>query len=142
MAFPAVQELDSILQSLTTLKPPGVNKAKVDGATKLCMDPSNASVRNSIVSVLSLTSIRQIEAALVDSLINGFRSSPVSHKLGVLYIVDSITRQWAAAGAIHAGGIRKMTDALPYILNEYLSVVPENQKVSCIVSSRSYLTSQ
>jgi hypothetical protein len=42
---PAVQELDALLQSLQSLKPPGVNKSKVDGTTKLCMDPQNISVR-------------------------------------------------------------------------------------------------
>lgn len=43
----AVQELDSILQSLQSLKPPGVIKSKVDSATKLCTNPQNTAVRRS-----------------------------------------------------------------------------------------------
>jgi protein NRD1 len=89
--------------------------------------------------------LTQIEPILVDVLSNGVRRSPVTHKLGVLYIIDSITRQWVAAGAAHAGGVRRMTDNLPVLMNELLPVVPENQKVSfsrldcdnvsCLVSS-------
>jgi hypothetical protein len=42
---PAVQELDSLLHSLQSLKPPGVNKSKVDATSKLCLDLQNVSVR-------------------------------------------------------------------------------------------------
>ena len=48
MAYPAVQELDALLQSLQTLKPPGVNKPKVDTATKICMELQNIPVRPSM----------------------------------------------------------------------------------------------
>jgi protein NRD1 len=72
----------------------------------------------------------QVEPQLVDSLLSAFQQSPVSHKLGVLYIVDSIMRQWVVTGAAHAGGVRKMTDNLPLLMNEYLPAVPEAQKVN------------
>jgi protein NRD1 len=71
----------------------------------------------------------QVEPAFVDSLVNAFRRTPVSHKLGVLYIIDSITRQWVASGAAHAGGVRRMTDNLPSLMTELLPVTPEGQKV-------------
>jgi protein NRD1 len=131
MAQSAAHELDSILQSLQSLKPPGVNKAKVDAATRLCTDFQNIPVcifatMASFDSDLSL----QIEHVLVDVLSAGFRRSPVTHKLGVLYIIDSIARQWVAAGAAHAGGLRRMTDSLPALMNELIPVTPDTQKVS------------
>jgi protein NRD1 len=73
----------------------------------------------------------QVEPAFVDSLVNAFRRSPVSHKLGVLYIIDSIARQWVASGVAHAGGVRRMTENLPSLMTELLPVTPEGQKV-CI----------
>jgi protein NRD1 len=64
---------------------------------------------------------------------NGFRKSPPPYKLGVLYIIDSITRQWVASGATHAGGVRRMTESLPALMHELLPITPENQKV-CLES--------
>ena len=132
-SVPAVQELDTVLQSLQSLKPPGVNKTKVETATKICMDPQNVPVsdhyrhRNQLVLMP-----HQIEPYLVDSLISAFNKSPDSHKLGVLYIIDSIMRQWVLTGVAHAGGVRKVTDNMPAMINPYLLNVPDGQKVSCI----------
>ena len=39
-------------------------------------------------------------------------------------------RQWVVTGAAHAGGVRKMTDSMPALMNDYIAVVPEAQKVS------------
>lgn len=130
---PALQELDALLQSLPSLKPPGVNKKSVETATRICMDPQNLSVRNLESCKPSppsnLTLAAQVEPYFVDVLLGNLRRSPESHKLGVLYIIDSIMRQWVVTGATHAGGVRKMTDNLPSIMNDYIPVVPEAQKV-------------
>ncbi|KAF2671772.1 hypothetical protein BT63DRAFT_179435 [Microthyrium microscopicum] len=109
---PAVQELEKMLQNLTSLKPPGVNKKSVEAATKICMDPQNITV----------------EPQLVSALVAQFQKNPETHKLGVLYIIDSIMRQWVVTGASHAGGVRKMTDSLPSLMNDFIPVVPEGQK--------------
>lgn len=46
MAAPSgvLQELNSLLQTLQTLKAPGVNKAKVDIITSLCTDLQHTTV--------------------------------------------------------------------------------------------------
>lgn len=131
MAQSAIQELNAILQSLQSLKPPGVGKSKVEAATRLCMD-----LQNIPVSLLPFAlpthpdTVLQIEPQLVESLIAAFHKSPISHKLGVLYIVDSIMRQWVVTGAAHAGGVRRMTDNLPMLMNDYIPLVPDSQKVT------------
>jgi hypothetical protein len=57
-SHPAVRELDAVLQSLPALKPPGVNKAKVEASTKICMDPQNVSVRTGSELVVDKPNIR------------------------------------------------------------------------------------
>ena len=128
---PAVQELDALLHSLQSLKPPGVNKTKVESATKICMELQNIPVRPSgnKLHFGFCTQILQVEPYFVDSMVSAFQKSSVSHKLGVLYIVDSIMRQWVVSGPTHAGGVRKMTDNMPALINPYLPAVPESQKV-------------
>src|ERR1700761_6951686 len=100
MATPAIQELDALLLSLQSLKPPGVNKAKVDAVTRICTDPQNVQVRTARIDIRQIPnhalglSTRQVEHLLVDTLVNAFRRSPADYKLGVLYVVDAVSRQW------------------------------------------------
>jgi len=62
----------------------------------------------------------------------------------VLYVVDSVTRQWiiragqaqqrlegsAAPFGTYAAGVHKMTEVVPHIMDEVLMTYPHNQKVS------------
>lgn len=41
----ALSELDNLLQSMQSLKPPGVAKSKVDNIAKICTAQENAEVR-------------------------------------------------------------------------------------------------
>jgi protein NRD1 len=70
---------------------------------------------------------------LVDSMVSAFQRSAVTHKLGVLYIVDAVARPWFMSGPEHAGGIRRLTDAMPLVMNDYIPFVPESQKVGQVV---------
>lgn len=45
MASPVVQEFAALLQSLRNLKPPGVNKSKVEAITKIATSNENLNVR-------------------------------------------------------------------------------------------------
>lgn len=45
MASPVVQEFATLLQSLRNLKPPGVNKSKVEAITKIATSNENQNVR-------------------------------------------------------------------------------------------------
>lgn len=134
MAAPpeALMELDALLQSLQGLKPPGVNKTKVETITKIC-----TSMQNTLVGLNCPLTIRQkvnahrnvqSQAQIVDIIVQNFNRAPSTHKLGLIYIVDTVTRHWKAAGFTWAAGVNRMTEALPALMNTLLQVAPDNQK--------------
>ncbi|KAF1814643.1 hypothetical protein P152DRAFT_447977 [Eremomyces bilateralis CBS 781.70] len=119
----APDEVANLLQSLQTLKAPGVTKTKIEAITALCI----ANIKS--------------ESALVHKIASHFQRTLPTHKLGVLYVVDSVTRQWiekarlsgqalgaAAPEGTFASGVHKMTELLPVLMNELLQVAPDNQK--------------
>ncbi|KAF2182809.1 hypothetical protein K469DRAFT_220995 [Zopfia rhizophila CBS 207.26] len=119
----AMEELETLLQSLQALKPPGVTKTKIEAIAALC----NQNV--------------QSESTIVQKIFQQFRNSAATHKLGVLYVVDSVTRQWMEkarnAGQVvsrnapqgtFAAGVQKVTDMLPNLMTDLILSVPDNQK--------------
>lgn len=71
-----------------------------------------------------------------------FKKAPGTHKLGVLYVVDSVTRQWvdqarksgqqvnsSAADGTFAAGVHRVTELLPSLMNDIISSAPDDQKV-------------
>lgn len=71
-----------------------------------------------------------------------FRLSPGTHKLGVLYVVDSIARMYQEQARRHgqdistttddgtfAGGLRHITSVLPSLMNDIIQHAPDSQKV-------------
>lgn len=81
---------------------------------------------------------------LVQKIYTQFKRTPATHKLGVLYVVDSVTRQWiekaTAAGekltggssnadGTFAAGVQRMTDLLPLLVKDVITTAPEDQKV-------------
>ena len=71
-----------------------------------------------------------------------FKKAPGSKKLGVLYVVDSVTRQWyeqarkagqnigpSAPDGTFAAGVNHVTELLPSLMNDIISVAPDDQKV-------------
>ena len=81
---------------------------------------------------------------IIQAILTHFQQTPASHKLGVLYVVDSVTRQWVekarhagqamsgptVAQGTYAAGVHKMTEVLPVMVNELIQHAPDNQKVS------------
>lgn len=75
-----------------------------------------------------------------------FRRAPATHKLGVLYVIDAVTRQWIdKAGSTgpeiaasspqdgtFAAGVQKIAELLPQMMTDLISNAPYDQKVSCI----------
>lgn len=73
-----------------------------------------------------------------------FKRAPATHKLGVLYVVDAVTRQWleksgssgqdvAASNpqdGTFAAGVHKITQLLPGMMNDLVANAPYDQKVS------------
>ena len=71
-----------------------------------------------------------------------FKKAPATHKLGVLYVVDSVTRGWldqarksgqtigpAAADGTFAAGVKHVTELLPSFMTDIINTAPEAQKV-------------
>ncbi|KAJ4289813.1 hypothetical protein N0V90_011144 [Kalmusia sp. IMI 367209] len=119
----AMEELETLLQSLQALKPPGVTATKIKEITQKSVD----NVQSDVV--------------IVQKIAQYFRSSPVTHKLGVLYVIDSVARQWLdrarktgqavsrnAAVGTFASGVQKITDALPLLMTDLFQSAPDNQK--------------
>lgn len=119
----AVAELDAYLQSMLNLKPPGVSGSKISSITSLC------------------TANVQSESVLIQKIYTHFKKAPGTHKLGVLYVVDSVTRQWVdqarkagqtlgsgASDGTFAAGVNRVTELLPVLLNDIIANAPEDQK--------------
>jgi protein NRD1 len=83
---------------------------------------------------------------LIQKIYTHFKKTPGTHKLGVLYVVDSVTRSWVeaakksgqstAAGGpdgTYAAGVARVTELLPVLMNDILSTAPEDQKVCQIL---------
>ncbi|KAM0349683.1 hypothetical protein ACHAPU_003512 [Fusarium lateritium] len=119
----AVADLEAGLQAMLNLKPPGVSGSRITSLTSLCV--SNI----------------QSESVLIQKIYTHFKKAPGTHKLGVLYVVDSVTRKWleqakAQAQAInssapdgtYAAGVNRVTELMPVLMNDILQTAPEEQK--------------
>jgi len=106
------------------LKPPGVSGSKITAITTLC------------------TANVQSESVLIQKIYTHFKKTPGTHKLGVLYVVDSVTRQWVdqarkagqqigsgAPDGTFAAGVTRVTELLPVLMNDIIATAPEDQKV-------------
>ncbi|MCJ1268353.1 hypothetical protein MMC22_008241 [Lobaria immixta] len=118
-----VADLDGILQSMLLLKAPGVTGSKIGSITTLC----NANI--------------QSETVLIQKIYTHFKKAPGTHKLGVLYVVDSVTRQWvdqarkagqpsgsAVSDGTFAAGVNHVTELLPSFMTDIINTAPEDQK--------------
>jgi protein NRD1 len=72
-----------------------------------------------------------------------FKKAPATHKLGVLYVVDSIARYWvdvtrqagrpprsAAPDGTFASGVDRVTKLLPILMTDIINNAPQDQKVT------------
>lgn len=132
----ALAQFDKALESLLGTKAPGVSGSKVQELTKLAVQ--NVKVLYTIVLELTV----QDNAQFITHLYKHFRLSPGTHKLGVLYVVDSISRMYQEQARRHgqdistttddatfAGGLRHITSVLPSLLNDIIQHAPDSQKV-------------
>jgi hypothetical protein len=84
----------------------------------------------------------QNESVLIQKIYTHFKKAPGTHKLGVLYVVDSVTRQWveaarkqgqpsgsAAPDGTFAAGVNRVTELLPVLMTDIINNAPEDQKV-------------
>lgn len=72
----------------------------------------------------------------------------MTHKLGVLYVVDSVTRGWveqarkagqtvgpSAPDGTFAAGVNRVTELLPSFMSDIITNAPEEQKVRLLKTS-------
>lgn len=84
----------------------------------------------------------QSESVLIQKIYTHFKKTPGTHKLGVLYVVDSVTRKWleqakshgqpvngSAPDGTYAAGVHRVTELMPVLMNDILQTAPEEQKV-------------
>ncbi|TVY84505.1 Rpb7-binding protein seb1 [Lachnellula suecica] len=118
-----VAELEAGLQGMLSLKPPGVSGSRIQNLTTLCS--------NNV----------QSESVLVQKLYTHFMRAPASHKLGVLYVVDSVTRKWveqaklagqtinlSAEDGTFAAGVNRVKELLPNLMNNIIPSSPDKDQ--------------
>ena len=135
----ALRELANLLQSMQSLKAPGANKSKIEAITKICTAKENAQVWSgaetcafnppSFLPEILTLQLPQRQVAIVDTILDAFNRSSNTHKLGVMYIIDTVTRQWIAGGSEWAAGVKKITSVLQHHMADMIQTSPEDQKV-------------
>ncbi|KAI1844158.1 hypothetical protein JX266_009642 [Neoarthrinium moseri] len=118
-----VADLEAGLNAMLNLKPPGVSGSQIKNLTALCVDNI------------------QSESVLIQKIFTHFKKTPGSHKLGVLYVVDSVTRRWidhakqqgqtinsSAPDGTYAAGVHRVTELLPVLMNDILQSAPAEHK--------------
>lgn len=165
----AVADLETSLQAMLALKPPGVSGSRISTVTSLCManvqvrtarkgphylqypgpNPASQLIANCLPAVSSSSTrfrtdhIRlQSESVLIQKIFTHFRKAPANYKLGVLYVVDSVTRKWleqakqqgqpvsnAAPDGTPAAGVNRVTELMPILMDDIVSSAPQDQKV-------------
>jgi len=85
----------------------------------------------------------QSDTSIIQKLFSHFKRVASTHKLGVLYVIDSITRQWiekarqsgqelagiASPDGTYASGVYKMTELMPSLMDDIIRTAPQDQKV-------------
>ena len=79
---------------------------------------------------------------MIQKIYTHFKKTPGTHKLGVLYVVDSVTRKWmeqakqqgqvvnsTAPDGSFAAGVNRVTELMPVLMNDITSSAPADQKV-------------
>lgn len=91
----------------------------------------------------------QSESVLIQKIYTHFKKAPGTHKLGVLYVVDSVTRKWleqakaqgqpvnsSAQDGTYAAGVHRVTELMPVLMNDILQSAPDEQKVRYLLTNR------
>ena len=140
----AVAELENYLQSMLALKPPGVSGSKINSINTLCTANVQVCSTSDYHEGLheETNNPPQNESVLIQKIYTHFKKAPGTHKLGVLYVVDSVTRQWveaarkagqppgsAATDGTFAAGVNRVTELLPVLMTDIINNAPQDQKV-------------
>lgn len=123
-----VEEFSNTLTALLSVKPPGVSGTKIRKLTELA-------VQNV-----------QSEAVLVQNLYAHIKQSPPTHKLGALYVVDSIARAYqdeaaklqqtvgpSAPEGTFAAGLYRITLIILNIMSDVFTLPPSDDIKVCFL---------
>lgn len=119
----SVEEFETILKQLPTLRAPGVSGLRIKRLTELAVKDVAE------------------ESKLINVLYSNCKAVPSTHKLGTLYVVDSIVRAWLA----EAKRLEQTVDALApegtpaaavYKLLELIQLLIDDSLELCISSSQ------
>ncbi|KAI5787180.1 hypothetical protein EDC01DRAFT_176259 [Geopyxis carbonaria] len=117
-----VTDLETALQTMQSAKPPGVSGSKI-----------------ALITELSVNNV-QSESVIIQKLYTHFKKCPGTHKLGPLYVVDSIARRYlefakknhqevsgSAPDGTFAAGVFRITNLLPPLMNDILQHAPPDE---------------
>ncbi|KEZ41852.1 hypothetical protein SAPIO_CDS6659 [Scedosporium apiospermum] len=119
----AVAELEAGLTAMLQFKPPGVSTSRIKSLTDLCQK-----------------NIKD-ESLIVQKFYTHFKKAPGTHKLGVLYLIDSVVRKWVeqakqnnqeisstAQDGTFAAGVFRVTEIVPALMDNIIQSAPADQK--------------
>lgn len=85
----------------------------------------------------------QVESTIVQSFYRALKKAPATHKLGALYVIDSVVRQWIekakAAGqelqftgrgepGTYSAAVKRVTELMPALFDDIMKGLPTDQK--------------
>lgn len=127
----ASEQFDSILKELPTLKAPGVSGSRIKKLTDIAVKNVND------------------ESQLITLLYSNCKATPSSHKLGSLYVVDSIVRVYmdeakkqnqeinsSSPDGTFAAGVYKISELIESLVDDALELLiskSQNTKISKLV---------
>ncbi|CAI4218154.1 unnamed protein product [Parascedosporium putredinis] len=119
----AIAELEAGLTAMLQFKPPGVSTSRIKALTDLCQK-----------------NIKD-ESLIVQKFYTHFKKAPGTHKLGVLYLIDSVVRKWveqakhnsqeissSAQDGTFAAGVFRVTEIVPALMDNIVQTAPVDQK--------------
>jgi protein NRD1 len=84
---------------------------------------------------------QQSSTVIIQKLFTHFKKAPGPYKLGVLYVVDSVLRQWidgakksgqplgaGAADGTFAAGVYRITELIDVFVNDTIATAPDDQR--------------
>lgn len=90
-----------------------------------------------------LTPFPQAESNIVQSLYRALKKAPATHKLGALYVIDSVVRQWIEKAkqngqdlniegrgepGTYPAAVKRVTELLPALFDDIMRDIPQEQK--------------
>jgi len=95
------------------------------------------------VNTILITAALQSESNIIQSLYRALKKSPATHKLGAIYVIDSVVRRWIEQAkssgqdlnidgrgepGTYPAAIKRVTELMPALFDDTLKGIPAEQK--------------